>query len=81
MFGGFLMLYFDRSKIAEVDVLNGWFWVTRREAIEEVLLFIHATYLPPSPAAVAKVLHWVSAPDGPPRLSGWYIPELTKAML
>lgn len=36
LFGGFLMFYFDRSQTAEVDILNGWFWVTRREALDEV---------------------------------------------
>jgi GT2 family glycosyltransferase len=36
LFGGFLMFYFDRSRIAEVDILNGWFWATRREALDEV---------------------------------------------
>jgi len=36
LFSGFLMFHFDRSKTAEVDILNGWFWMTRREAIEEV---------------------------------------------
>lgn len=35
-FGGFLMLYFDRSRTAEVDILNGWFWMTRRKALDEV---------------------------------------------
>jgi GT2 family glycosyltransferase len=36
LFGGFLMLYLDRSRISEVDILNGWFWMTRREALDEV---------------------------------------------
>jgi len=36
IFGGFLMPYFKADRIAEVDVLNGWFWVTRREALNEV---------------------------------------------
>src|SRR5205807_5421586 len=35
-FGGFLMPYFNRDRIAEVDILNGWFWMTRREALNEV---------------------------------------------
>lgn len=35
-FGGFLMFYFDRNHTAEVDILTGWFWMTRREALEEV---------------------------------------------
>ena len=36
LLGGFLMPYFDGDRIAEVDILNGWFWVTRREALNEV---------------------------------------------
>jgi GT2 family glycosyltransferase len=36
LFGGFLMPYLKRDRIAEVDVLNGWFWVTRRDALNEV---------------------------------------------
>lgn len=36
LFGGFLMPYFKMDRITEVDVLNGWFWVTRREALSEV---------------------------------------------
>jgi GT2 family glycosyltransferase len=36
LFGGFLMPYLKRDRIAEVDVLNGWFWVTRREALNQV---------------------------------------------
>lgn len=36
LFGGFLMPYFRRDRIAEVDVLNGWFLMTRREALNEV---------------------------------------------
>ena len=35
-FGGYLMPYFDNDQIAEVDVLNGWFWATRREALDQV---------------------------------------------
>lgn len=31
-FGGFLMTDFDHRKTAEVDVLNGWFWMIRRSA-------------------------------------------------
>jgi GT2 family glycosyltransferase len=36
VFGGYLMPYFKRDHIAEVDVLNGWFWATRREALNQV---------------------------------------------
>jgi GT2 family glycosyltransferase len=36
LFSSFLMFYFDRSRTTEVDVLNGWFWMTRRRALEEV---------------------------------------------
>ncbi len=34
--GGFLMPYFNRERIADVDVLNGWFWMTRRKALNQV---------------------------------------------
>jgi GT2 family glycosyltransferase len=36
LFAGFLMSYFKRDQIAEVDILNGWFWMTRRAAFNEV---------------------------------------------
>ncbi len=36
LFSGFLMSYFKRDHIAEVDVVNGWFWVTRRQALDQV---------------------------------------------
>jgi GT2 family glycosyltransferase len=35
-FGGYLMPWFDGDRIAEVDILNGWFWLTRREALRDV---------------------------------------------
>jgi GT2 family glycosyltransferase len=35
-FGGYLMPYFKRDHIAEVDVVNGWFWATRRDALSQV---------------------------------------------
>ena len=34
--GSYTMPYFKRDQITEVDVLNGWFWMTRREALDEV---------------------------------------------
>ena len=34
--GGFLMHDFAHDRVTDVDVLNGWFWVTRREAMEKV---------------------------------------------
>jgi len=36
VFGGFLMRDFDHEHIREVDVLNGWFWMTSRTAIDQV---------------------------------------------
>ena len=36
LFGGFLMPYFNRTQISEVDILNGWFWMTRREPLNQV---------------------------------------------
>jgi GT2 family glycosyltransferase len=36
LFGGYLMPYFKRDHIAEVDVVNGWFWATRKEALDQV---------------------------------------------
>jgi GT2 family glycosyltransferase len=36
LFGSYTMNYFDREQTAEVDVLNGWFWLIRREALNQV---------------------------------------------
>jgi GT2 family glycosyltransferase len=36
LFSGFLMFHFDNTQTAEVDILNGWFWMTRKEAVELV---------------------------------------------
>lgn len=36
LFGGFLMTDFDNTRTADVDVLNGWFWMVRREALDKV---------------------------------------------
>ncbi len=35
-FSSYLMPYFDGNSIRDVDILNGWFWMTRREALDEV---------------------------------------------
>jgi GT2 family glycosyltransferase len=35
-FGGILMTEFDNNQTTEVDVLNGWFLMVRRQAVEEV---------------------------------------------
>ncbi len=35
-FGGFLMRDFDHEQIADVEVLNGWFWAVRRAALNSV---------------------------------------------
>jgi GT2 family glycosyltransferase len=35
-FGGFLMRDFEHDRTADVEVLNGWFWSVRREALERV---------------------------------------------
>jgi len=34
--GGFLVPGFAHDRTREVEVLNGWFWVARREAVEQV---------------------------------------------
>jgi len=34
--GGFLMPDFAHDRTRDVEVLNGWFWVVRREALEQV---------------------------------------------
>ena len=34
--GGFLMPDSDHGRTRDVEVLNGWFWVVRREALDEV---------------------------------------------
>ncbi len=36
VFGGFLMRDFRHDHTRDVDVLNGWFWMTRRSAMSEV---------------------------------------------
>ena len=36
MFGGFLMSDFDHQSTRPVEVLNGWFWIARRDAIQRV---------------------------------------------
>jgi GT2 family glycosyltransferase len=45
LFSGYLMPYFDRKSITEVDILNGWFWMTRREALNEVGLLDEALFM------------------------------------
>jgi GT2 family glycosyltransferase len=35
-FGGFLMRDFEHDKTMDVDVLNGWFWMVRRTALDQV---------------------------------------------
>jgi len=36
LFGGFLMSDFDHDRVADVDILNGWFWAVSREALNRV---------------------------------------------
>lgn len=36
LFGGFLMTDFRFNTVRDVDVLNGWFWMARQEAVDEV---------------------------------------------
>jgi GT2 family glycosyltransferase len=36
LFGGFLMTDFQYNRIVDVDVLTGWFWLTRRQALDRV---------------------------------------------
>jgi GT2 family glycosyltransferase len=36
IFAGFLMGDFDHRRTQDVEVLNGWFWVVRRQALEQV---------------------------------------------
>jgi GT2 family glycosyltransferase len=45
LFGGYLMPYFDGNRIAEVDVLNGWFLLTQREAVNEVGLLDESLFM------------------------------------
>lgn len=35
-FGGFLMKELNSQKTTDVDVLNGWFWMVRRRALDQV---------------------------------------------
>jgi GT2 family glycosyltransferase len=44
-FAGYMMQYFNADRIAEVDILNGWFWVTRREALNEVGLLDETLFM------------------------------------
>jgi GT2 family glycosyltransferase len=36
LWGGFLMEDFAHDHVRDVEVLNGWFWVTRRQALDQV---------------------------------------------
>jgi GT2 family glycosyltransferase len=36
LFGAYLMTYFQYDRIADVDVVTGWFWVIRRKAMDQV---------------------------------------------
>jgi len=36
LFGGFLMTDFNHNRTADVDILNGWFWAVKREALDRV---------------------------------------------
>jgi GT2 family glycosyltransferase len=36
VFGSYTMPYFKRDQIAAVDILNGWFWMVRRDALNQV---------------------------------------------
>jgi len=45
LISGYLMPYFDRKSITEVDILNGWFWMTRREALDEVGLLDETLFI------------------------------------
>ena len=36
LFGGFLMTHFQYDRVIDVDVLTGWFWMVRREALDRV---------------------------------------------
>jgi GT2 family glycosyltransferase len=35
-FGAYLMTYFRYDRVADVEVLTGWFWMVRRKAMEQV---------------------------------------------
>jgi GT2 family glycosyltransferase len=35
-FGAYLMTYFQYDRTIDVDILTGWFWILRRQAIDEV---------------------------------------------
>jgi GT2 family glycosyltransferase len=36
LFGGFMMNDFQHDRTVDVEVLNGWFWVVRRSALDQV---------------------------------------------
>ena len=45
MFGGFLMRDFAHDAIEDVDVLNGWFWLARRAAMDKVGLLDETLFM------------------------------------
>jgi GT2 family glycosyltransferase len=45
LLGGYLMPWFKMDRVTEVDVLNGWFWVTRREALDGVGLMDETLFM------------------------------------
>jgi len=44
-FGGFLMSDFQHDRIVDVDILNGWFWAARREAVDRVGLLDETLFM------------------------------------
>jgi GT2 family glycosyltransferase len=45
LFAGFLMHYFDLTQTAPVDILNGWFWMTKKEAVDQVGLMDDSLFM------------------------------------
>jgi GT2 family glycosyltransferase len=45
LFSGFLMHYFDLSQTAPVEILNGWFWMTKKEAVGQVGLMDESLFM------------------------------------
>lgn len=45
LFGGYLMSDFPHDRIADVEVLNGWFWMIRRQSLDQVGLLDESFFM------------------------------------
>jgi hypothetical protein len=68
-FSSYLMPYFDHNRNTEVDILNGWFWMTRRNALKTVGLLDETFFM------YAEDLDWSKRF----RDSGWKVVYFSEA--